>query len=133
MRKIKPLEQQKARGFSYRKSSVKSVKVTVMRVAVASTDGEKVDSCFEMADTFFIFDIEGEKKVFIERRDSQRYSISIENKRFKRNRFIMVVDVIKDCSRVYIETISDIISSKLNEYGIKARTYSGKILNMRVN
>lgn len=104
-----------------------------MRIAVASSDGERVDSPFEMAESFYVFDLEGQNKVFIEKRNSKRYSISVEHietKRFKRNRFQMVLSAIQDCKSVYISQISEMLTQKLNEFGIKAKTFNGKIVQI---
>jgi predicted Fe-Mo cluster-binding NifX family protein len=96
-----------------------------MRIAITSTDGKIVNEPFEMARDFFIYDLAGEHKVFIERRSANRYSISLENPRFKRNRFKQVVDTIKDCKSVYTKAIGEMLAGKLTEAGIEPRIHCG--------
>jgi len=93
-----------------------------MRVAATSSDGKNVNEPFDLASEFFIYEInEKNNKVFIEKRSADRYSISLQSPRFKRNRFKKVYDAIKDCSSVYTNGISDVVARKLSEFGIEPR------------
>lgn len=89
------------------------------RFAVTSTDGKKVNEPFELAETFFIYESDGINMKFVEKRTSTRYSYSAYNTRFKRNRFKLIYEKIKDCSVLVTKDIGEITNQKISEYGIK--------------
>lgn len=99
----------------------------IMRLAITSTDGVSINSHFEMTDTFFIYDVQGGKKVFVEKRVAQKYSGTTDNMRFKRNRFKGIYETIKDCSTIVTQGINPLVVAKLEEYGIATKTIEGKI------
>lgn len=103
-----------------------------MRFAVTSTDGVKINSHFEVSDTFFIYDMQEDKKIFIEKRVAEKYSVTVDNQRFKRNRFKNVYEAIKDCSAIVTPSVGTVIMHKLEECGITIKMSEGDISQIKI-
>lgn len=103
-----------------------------MRLAITSTDGKIVNKCFEESDTFFIYEVTGDDKVFIEKRTTEKYSGTIHNLRFKRNRFKKVYEVLQDCSGLVTSSIEQVIVDEFKKYGIATKTCSGMISKINI-
>ncbi|MBF0498214.1 MAG: hypothetical protein HQK58_16820 [Deltaproteobacteria bacterium] len=98
-----------------------------MKIAVVSTDGINVDDHFGKAERFLVFDLGSQPPDQAEVRPSLPLSVNDPNHPFDVQRFTTVVDVIKDCDKVYMTQIGDIPANKLKERSIEPVIYKGPI------
>lgn len=103
-----------------------------IRFAITSTDGVTVNKQFEIADTFFIYEIVDNNKVFVEKRNVERYSATTNNVRFKRNRFKTIYESLKDCKTLITNSIELETMEKIKEYGIDIKTDTGYIASLAI-
>lgn len=85
-----------------------------MKIAVASTNGKKVDLHFADADQFLIYEIEGEEGKFKEIRE--KTSLPLDN---HQERWIASIDLISDCKAVLCSKIGKEPTIELRKLGIK--------------
>ncbi len=95
------------------------------RVAVASFDGETVDSGFGNAGTFRVYLIENNTYRFLEERTIVKGgSVSGDS---HRKHIESVIDTINDCGTVIVKEIGPLPSKVLNNIGIKVTVTDGNI------
>lgn len=95
------------------------------RVAVASSDGETVDSGFGNAGTFRVYLIENNTYRFLEERTIVKGgSVSGDS---HRKHIESVIDTINDCGTVIVKEIGPLPSKVLNNIGIKVTVTDGNI------
>ena len=100
----------------------------IMKIAVCSSDGQKVDLHFGKTDEFYIFEITGGAKVPLGKRAVPRLSPaegylveSGETHDFDQDQFDLVSNAIKDCKEVYTTRIGAVPEAKLLLKGIGVR------------
>ncbi|OHD11356.1 MAG: hypothetical protein A2Y41_02155 [Spirochaetes bacterium GWB1_36_13] len=104
-----------------------------MKIALASSDGKRVDMHFGKADQFLIYELpcccseSCGKKVLIETRAVEPFSDNVKNHDFNQSRFDKVYEAIKDCEKVFVVQIGEMPKAKLEEKGIDTVIYSGSI------
>ncbi len=96
-----------------------------MKIAVCTSDGNKVDLHFGKTSTFYVYEIEKGEKNFIDKRDVGAYCSS-ENKDhgFKIDKFEMTYQALKDCKKLYTASIGDTPKLKFEEKGIEVKLCS---------
>ena len=99
-----------------------------MRIAVVSSDYQEVDQLFSKADRFLIFDSLGQDLQLV----AERYSEPLPVDSFDQDMFDWVVDIIKDCDRVYMARIQDKPAHALKKRGIMPVVYQGPIKSISV-
>lgn len=85
-----------------------------MKIAVASSDGEKVDQHFGQAKHFLIFQMGKSGLEFVDLREKNRPPIYDHEYRWKRG-----LEILKDCKVVFCRRIGDEPRQKLQEIGIE--------------
>jgi len=98
-----------------------------MKIAVASTDGKKVDEHFGKAERFLVYELTEEGPRFVAERKVEAYSTGDRDHGFESDRFLQVADVIADCERVYVSRIGDRPAEELSLRGVKPVVYEGEI------
>ncbi|KZX15557.1 FeMo cofactor biosynthesis protein NifB [Methanobrevibacter cuticularis] len=86
-----------------------------MKVAVASTDGKKINLHFGDADQFFIFDICADENTFEEVRKKTKLPLEDHTERWRAS-----IDLIEDCKAVLCSKIGKEPHIELRKMGIKA-------------
>lgn len=89
-----------------------------MIIAVASTDGEKVDEHFGQANRFWIYDVSGSAHSLIMVRNVRPLSTGDRNHPFDSARMRELMEVLHDCERVYCTKIGDRPRRELEAAGI---------------
>ena len=89
------------------------------RVAVATKSGMLVDQHFGQASEFYIYESDGEKARFLERRSVAKYCQGSEVCEEKTERMDRLLDTIKDCGSVLALRIGDSPQQRLKEMGIR--------------
>ena len=101
-----------------------------MRIAVATSNGEKVNQHFGKATSFNIYDMEGDSLKLVEKREVQSYCECENgepvdpNHKFSTNRFTLVQEKIKDCKKLYTVQIGDKPRKQLEIVGIDVQLCS---------
>ncbi|NYB27695.1 MAG: nitrogen fixation protein [Methanobacteriaceae archaeon] len=85
-----------------------------MKIAVASTNGKKVDLHFADADQFLIYEIKDKEGKFKEIRE--KTSLTLDN---HTERWIASIDLINDCKAVLCSKIGKEPTIELRKLGIK--------------
>ncbi len=100
-----------------------------MKVAITSSDGVSVNTHFGRAEKFYIYNVYGVEKEFVEERTCQKYCNHSEcvPHDFDKDKFERVYDTIKDCEVLYTAQIGDKPAEKLNEKNIKVIVFDGLI------
>lgn len=100
-----------------------------MQIAVATSNGEKVDVHFGKAKEFSIYKWDAPKWTLVGKRATQSYCKCSDcgPHDFFTDRFEMLYDVIKDCQAVFVESIGDTPAKKLKEKGINPVIYTGLV------
>ncbi|MBT8339391.1 MAG: dinitrogenase iron-molybdenum cofactor biosynthesis protein [Desulfatitalea sp.] len=93
--------------------------MTSIKIAVASTDGETVNTHFGQADRFSIYEM-GPRMAHVEDRSCQRLSTGDPQHAFDAGRFKRIADQLKDCSKVYVADIGRRPEAELKALGIEA-------------
>lgn len=92
-----------------------------MKIAVASTDGMKVDQHFGRATHFYVYEI-GEGMAMAEGPRVVKPYCSPEPKHsFERSRLKPILEMLSDCREVYVAQIGDAPREALLQAGITAR------------
>ena len=95
-----------------------------MRIAVTTSNGEKVDQHFGKATSFNIYDVEDGALKMVDLRQVESYCEYEDgepvdpNHKFKQDRFSKVTETIKDCEKLYTLQIGDVPKEKLEIVGI---------------
>ena len=99
-----------------------------MRIAVTTTNGEKVDQHFGKAGSFNIYDLENGTLKMVDLREVESYC-ECENgepvdssHKFSSDRFSRVKEVIKDCDKLYTLQIGEKPREQLEIIGIAVHT-----------
>lgn len=90
-----------------------------MLVAIASTDGERVNEHFGRAERFLIFDITDNKKSLLMVREVTPLSTGDKAHPFNSERMAGVLDSVKDCTQVYCTKIGERPKEELTKMDIK--------------
>ena len=104
-----------------------------MRIAVTTTDGEKVDQHFGKATSFNIYDMVDGKLKMVDLRQVESYCECENgepvdpNHKFSNDRFSMVKEVIKDCKKLYTVQIGEKPKEQLKIIGIDVQLCNCKI------
>ena len=95
-----------------------------MKIAVASSDGEKVDQHFGQAEHFLIFQMGKSGLEFVELREKNKNPIYDHEYRWKRG-----LEILKDCKVVFCRRIGNEPRQKLQEIGIEVVESKNKTIN----
>lgn len=90
-----------------------------MKIAVASSDGQKVDCHFGKADKFFIYQIEDGMVLSEGPRHVVAYSTSPSVHVFEESRLQPLLQMLEDCSAVYVTRIGETPRRKLEDAGLQ--------------
>jgi nitrogen fixation protein NifX len=85
-----------------------------MKIAVASSDGKRVDQHFGQANHFFIFQMGDEGLKFIELREKSKKPVYDHEYRWKRG-----LELLKDCRVIFCRRIGDEPRKEIQELGIE--------------
>ena len=103
------------------------------RVAITTSNGEKVDQHFGKATSFSIYEMDANELKLIETREVESYCEQKNgepidpNHKFSDDRFSKVYEMIKDCSVLYTQQIGNKPGEVLNTKGIKVQSCSCNI------
>lgn len=86
------------------------------RIALASTDGVEVNMHFGHANEFQIYDIAGEKYVFIESRYARP---CCQHQSHDTNRFDQVIKLLSDCDTIFVSQIGSGAADYLIQNGVR--------------
>lgn len=101
-----------------------------MRIAVSTSNGEKVDRHFGKATRFDVYDIKGENMTLVESREINSYcgggsAMPVEDAhQFSPDRFSVVREKLSDCDKLYTVQIGDKPKSQFNSLGIAVQICS---------
>ena len=98
-------------------------------MAVASTDGIVVNSHFGMAESFYIYEIDGDKVRCADRRaiDEEAKGCACGDADDHNKKLLKKIETIKDCKYVVISRIGVGAENLLSEYDIKSYEIPGFI------
>lgn len=88
-----------------------------MKIAIASTDGQKVDCHFGKADKFFVYEIEDGLALSEGARMVTPYSAA-PGHLFDDSKISVAINALEDCNLLYVARIGDIPKAKLEESGV---------------
>lgn len=103
--------------------------VPALRFAVASKSGAVVDQHFGHAEDFYIYESDGEKVRFIEKRNVLKYCEGPESCRDADSKMDAILSAVGDCSGVLALRIGYAPSKKLEQKGIQIYTTYDRIEN----
>ncbi len=92
----------------------------LQRVAVATKSGMLVDQHFGQASEFYIYESDGSKACFVERRSVAKFCLGREACDEKAERMDRLINTIKDCGSVVALRIGDAPQKRLTEMGIRS-------------
>jgi len=99
-----------------------------MKIAVTTTDGEKVDLHFGETKTFYVYELSGDTSMkFLEKRATYGYCVDKDNHQFRRDRLDRVYEAIKDCQVLYTAKIGEMPQEKLSDKGLQVNVYQGEV------
>ena len=101
-----------------------------IRIAVASTDGIRVNEHFGRADRFLIYDMD-EQITWLEDRPTDPLSTGDPDHPFDAVRFDRISGLLKDCAKVYVTRIGATPVEKLAAAGIEAVIHDGLIADIQ--
>lgn len=101
-----------------------------MKMAIVSTDGIHVNEHFGKAEKFLIYEATDSGLKLIEERPSIPLSVDDPDHPFDPDRFGKIVEVIKDCERVYMTQIGEMPAEKLKGQGIEPQIFQGAITDI---
>lgn len=97
-----------------------------MRIAVTTSNGEKVDQHFGKATRFDVYDLEGDEMKLVETREVASYcsgeGLSVANHKFSPDRFSKVKEKLVDCEKIYTMKIGDKPKAQFDIIGIDIQT-----------
>jgi len=96
-----------------------------MRIAVTTSNGEKVDQHFGKATRFDVYDVEGDKMKLVETREVESYCKSGESNpvhKFSSDRFSVVKEKLQDCDKLYTVQIGEKPKEQFDIIGIAVQT-----------
>lgn len=96
-----------------------------MRIAIASSNGKDVDKHFGKAKEFLIYDLADGKRTFVAKRHASPLSTGDRSHPFDAPRFRAIVDLLKDCRRIYAVRIGDRPRKELLSRGIEFVDFEG--------
>lgn len=93
-----------------------------MKIAVASTDGQKVDCHFGKADRFFVYQIESDMVISEGAREVEPYCATGSQAHLAdEGRIRPLIEALEDCATVYVARIGETPRRKLEEAGLCVR------------
>lgn len=95
-----------------------------MKIAVASSDGIVINTHFGRADSFYIYESQGEVIQFVEKRVGKPFCHFGEH---EDNQLLDAVELLADCTKVYVLQIGRGAEEALLARGIQAVTARGII------
>lgn len=98
-----------------------------MKIAVATTDGIKVDQHFGMAEAFQVYVFTSEGPVKVGKVAVTPLSTGDKNHPFDKERFQSLAEALKGCERVYVTKIGDRPAAELQKTGIEPVVFQGEI------
>ncbi len=101
-----------------------------MLIAVASSDGRKVDTHFGKANRFLIYNKTSSGLELLGEQRVTPYSTGSMSHDFDQERFDQVYAAVKSCQRIYVCKIGDRPERELVKRGIEAIIYEGPILKI---
>lgn len=104
-------------------------KDSVRRYAVASKNGILVDQHFGHAEEFYIYESDGKKVRFVEKRPIDKYCTGIRDCDEKTDKIGAVLAAINDCSGVLALRIGDSPTQRMQERGIQVISTYDRIEN----
>lgn len=123
---IGTLDDDRSIAFS---GACKTSNAPTLRFAVASRSGVLVDKHFGQADEFYIYESDGKRAAFVERRSVDKYCAGKEVCDEKTDKITRLLASIEDCAAVLALRIGDAPAKKLEEKGIKVITTYDSIEN----
>ena len=101
-----------------------------MQIAIASTDGENVNSHFGLADTFYIYDQTELDISLLETRKVTPYSAGNQQHSFDEGKFNTTLAALSECSKIFCSKIGDKPKEELTKSGIDVIVYDGTIAEL---
>lgn len=98
-----------------------------MRIAIASTDGERVNQHFGKTDKFLIYETGATGLDLLSVKHVRPLSVGDRSHGFEQERFDAVAKVLTGCERVYCLRIGERPAAELKKMGIEAVVYEGPI------
>ncbi len=98
-----------------------------MKIAVATTDGSRVDQHFGKADRFLIYELTASGLSFIEERNVRRLSENDPDHPFNEEVFFKIAEALDGCQKIYAARIGDNPAKELKKTGIEPVVYEGPI------
>lgn len=97
-----------------------------MRIAITTSNGEKVDQHFGKATRFDVYDVEGDEMKLVETREVESYCSGegqpVVNHKFSPDRFSSVKEKLEDCDKLYTMQIGDKPKEQLDIIGIAVQS-----------
>jgi nitrogen fixation protein NifB len=97
-----------------------------MKIAICSSNGEKVDMHFGETASFYIYEVEGKRKSFVEKRFTSPYCetgprAKNQQHAFNNDKIESIYNVIKDCNKMYTVAIGEKPGEELKQKGISVQ------------
>ncbi|WP_319591232.1 NifB/NifX family molybdenum-iron cluster-binding protein [uncultured Draconibacterium sp.] len=93
-----------------------------MRIAVTTSNGDKVDQHFGKATRFDVYDVEGDEMKLVETREVVSYCSGegqpVTDHKFSSDRFSTVKEKLEDCEKLYTVQIGEKPKEQLDIIGI---------------
>jgi len=102
-------------------------RIETMKIAVATTDGIKVNEHFGMADKFKLYVITSDGPVEVGEAAVTKLSTDDKKHPFDKERFQAIADALKGCERVYVTQIGERPAEELKKAGIEPVIFDGEI------
>jgi predicted Fe-Mo cluster-binding NifX family protein len=106
-----------------------NVKNNTMRIAVTSSNGEKIDMHFGKAESIYVFELDNGKIKCLEKRSVEKYCSDNPLHAFRPEDFDKVYQAIADCEVLYTEKIGIVPAEKCRSLGIKVKEKKGEIIS----
>ncbi|WP_045033452.1 NifB/NifX family molybdenum-iron cluster-binding protein [Draconibacterium sediminis] len=97
-----------------------------MRIAVTTSNGEKVDQHFGKATRFDVYDVDGDEMKLVETREVTSYCSAggqpVADHKFSSDRFSTVKEKLEDCEKLYTMQIGEKPKEQFDIIGIAVQT-----------
>lgn len=108
----------------------KSKLMAKIRIAIVSKDGVNVNDHFGQARRFLIYDCDGNTMNLVEERSAEPLSVGDPHHPFDSQKFGRIVDLLKDCTKVYVTKVGEVPARNLQENNIQPIIYTGPIVSI---
>ena len=104
-----------------------------MKIAVATTDGIRVNEHFGRMENFYIYVITSEGPVKVKEVQVKPLSTGDKNHPFDSERFQSIVNALQGCERIYVTRIGEKPAEELQKIGIAPFVFEGEVSSITLD